>query len=309
MVEIETLEEGASATTLTSEEIEVEGAPLSEDASPVLTASAERLLDAEAIEMAAASIDRPTARAHLEALSKKLRRDASALLKVEESRSKADMEEKEEREAGSPTNPASAAAAPAPTKRATPAKRATPPPVVPSTGKFTTVDRFSFDAGGYNSERVSLFVPLPGVGGIPRERVTSVFTPTSFDLIVHGLNGKDYRLFKDNLEKDIDPSTSKHVVKADKVILRLGKVKGEYGSFDHWSQLTAKRTKKKAPGGKSEKDDPSASIMNLMKDMYDDGDDNMKRMIGETMMKQRNGQLDKEKPDLGMGGMGLGDDM
>ena len=94
MVEIETLEEGASATTLTSEEIEVEGAPLSEDASPVLTASAERLLDAEAIEMAAASIDRPTARAHLEALSKKLRRDASALLKVEESRSKADMEEK-----------------------------------------------------------------------------------------------------------------------------------------------------------------------------------------------------------------------
>jgi len=30
--------------------------------------------------------------------------------------------------------------------------------------------------------------------------------------------------------------------------------------------------------------------------MYESGDDNMKKMIGETMMKQRRGELDK--PDF-----------
>lgn len=45
--------------------------------------------------------------------------------------------------------------------------------------------------------------------------------------------------------------------------------------------------------------------MDLMKDMYDSGDDNMKKMIGETMLKQREGKLDKG----GMGGMGGLDDL
>ncbi len=40
----------------------------------------------------------------------------------------------------------------------------------------------------------------------------------------------------------------------------------------------------------------STSIEILMKDLYDSGDDNMKKMIGETMMKQRRGELDK--PDF-----------
>jgi hypothetical protein len=32
----------------------------------------------------------------------------------------------------------------------------------------------------------------------------------------------------------------------------------------------------------------------LMKQMYDEGDDSMKKMIGETMLKQRNGELGKD---------------
>ena len=41
------------------------------------------------------------------------------------------------------------------------------------------------------------------------------------------------------------------------------------------------------------------------KQMYDEGDDNMKKMIGETMQKQREGKLGA---DGGMGGLGdMGD--
>jgi calcyclin binding protein len=96
------------------------------------------------------------------------------------------------------------------------------------------------------------------------------------------------------LENDIDVEKSKKVVKADKILVKLAKKKSEYGSYDHWSSLTAK--KKKKP---NTKEDPATGIMDLMKQMYEEGDDNMRKVIGETMMKQRTGELDK-----GLGGMG-----
>ena len=40
-----------------------------------------------------------------------------------------------------------------------------------------------------------------------------------------------------------------------------------------------------APGGKGA--DPMGGIMDMMKDMYDSGDDNMKKAIGEAMVKSR----------------------
>jgi calcyclin binding protein len=102
------------------------------------------------------------------------------------------------------------------------------------------------------------------------------------------------------LDKDIDPSKSKIVVKSDKIIVKLAKIKSEYGSYDYWTQLTSK---KKKPNKAGEKEDPSASIMQLMKDMYDEGDDNMRKVIGETMLKQQRGEMGKD-PMGGMGGLG-----
>ena len=86
--------------------------------------------------------------------------------------------------------------------------------------KFVPVDRFAFDAGGYNAPFVTLYVDLPGVGSIPRENIQCDFKSSSFDLIVKDLRGKSYRLFKDSLEKDIDTAKCKIVVKADKVIIK-----------------------------------------------------------------------------------------
>ena len=39
--------------------------------------------------------------------------------------------------------------------------------------------------------------------------------------------------------------------------------------------------------------DPMGGIMEMMKDMYDEGDENMKKIIGEAMLKSQRG----EKPD------------
>lgn len=93
------------------------------------------------------------------------------------------------------------------------------------------------------------------------------------------------------------------MIKADKIVVKLAKVKSDYGSYDYWSQLTDNKRGKK----ESKKvDNPASGIMDLMKDMYEKGDDNMKKMIGETMMKQRSGELGEN--NTGMGDLGSGFD-
>lgn len=271
-----------------------------------LTPWEERLRDAEEIEQAAAALKRPTARMQLESLAKRLRKESQALQRVEQSKQQQAAATDEKKEDGVTTMNSGGDASPPPTPTASSStsanlkpepmevekKQAASPPIVSSSVKYVSIDRFAFDAGGYNAAFVSLYVDLPAVGSIPRENVECNFTKGSFDLIVKDLRGKSYRLFKDMLEKDIDPGKSKIVIKADKIIVKLAKVKqSDYGGFDYWSKLTdTKKTQ--------DKEDPSKSIMGLMKQMYDDGDDQMKKMIGETMMKQRNGELGKDKDDF-----------
>jgi len=109
--------------------------------------------------------------------------------------------------------------------------------------------------------------------------VTCDFTPSSFDLKIRGVGGRSYRLYKTNLSHDIEAEKSKVVVKHGRLIVKLAKHKSEYGMYDNWSELVAKRTKP------SKGADPAGGIMDMMKDMYNSGDDQMRKVIGEAMMK------------------------
>ena len=271
------------------------------DAVTVVPPSQDRLLDAEEIEKVAATLTRPTARMHLEGLAKKLRKESEALKRVEASKSQASSSgstamETEEVLQETTNN------APTPISTTTPTPKPTPAPVISKTVAYVPIDKFAFDAGGYNSAFLTLYIDLPGVGAIPKENVTCNFTEKTFDLIVKDLNGKSYRLFKDNLENDLHVMKCQYKIKRDKVLIKLGKKKTDYGGFESWNALTSKKPKKEA----SKKiDDPTSSIMDLMKDMYESGDDNMKKVIGETMMKQREGKLDKSPDYGGMGDMDM----
>ena len=259
--------------------------------------SEERLLDALAIEEASKSITRPTALLQVQNLITKIKRDSQALKIAERNQARID--------AGTLSIPPESSIALPPESSVQVASvkdlsircdesvlpKSDPSIIVSNmtVPKYTAIDRFSFDAGGYNSAFITLYIDLPGIGALDKSQITCDFTSTSFDLVVNKFNGKTYRLFKDNLEKDINKEKSKYIVKSNKIVIKLAKVKSEYGSFDMWNQLTAKKKKQSS----KKKDNPQDSIMDLMKDMYDSGDDNMKKMIGETMMKQRRGELDK----------------
>jgi len=135
---------------------------------------------------------------------------------------------------------------------------------------------------------------LDGVGEC-KERVSCDFGKNSVDLKIHDLNGKNYRLVLNNLDKDIDPDQSKAIVKKNNIKLKLRKVKGTYG-YDSWIDLKAKRAKDTEKNA-----DPSAGLMDMMKQMYDEGDDNMKKTLGEAMLKSRQGQA------MGGGGPSMDD--
>ena len=237
--------------------------------------SEERLRDADEIEKAMASVTRDSARLHLEQLVTKLRKEGQALKRVAASAAAASAPSEKVEDAPATTKPA-----PLPPV-ADPPKRAPASVQPPRTAKYQSFPTYQVDMGSYNSPTISVYVPLNGIGKHDKSKITCELKPTSFDLVVADFEGRSYRLLNDNLEKDIDPSKSKYVVKPNKIIIKLGKVKGEYG-YDSWTQLTAKKKKTR-----EEKADPTAGIMDLMKDMYDSGDDNMKKMIGETMYKQR----------------------
>eukprot|EP00927_Polykrikos_kofoidii_P054778 TRINITY_DN49149_c0_g1_i1.p1 TRINITY_DN49149_c0_g1~~TRINITY_DN49149_c0_g1_i1.p1 ORF type:complete len:286 (-),score=59.36 TRINITY_DN49149_c0_g1_i1:66-854(-) len=171
------------------------------------------------------------------------------------------------------------------------------PPVavdVRSAGPWTEITTFALDLGGYNKPSVTIDIRMKGVEALQQEAVTCDFTESSFDLKIMGFEGSNHRMIKTNLDKDIVPKESSVRVKKNHVIVTLQKVKGEY-SYDSWTDLCAKGGKRRAAAKAGA--DPQSSIVDLMKDLYDDGDDNMKKIIGEAMLKSRRGETHDPKDD------------
>jgi len=165
-------------------------------------------------------------------------------------------------------------------------------------GPWTEITTFALDLGGFDKPLVSVDLRLKGVEALPSENVTCDFTESSLDLKVVGLDGVNYRFLKTNLDKDIVPAESSVKVKRNHVIISLQKVKGQYG-YDSWTDLCAKGRRRPTNAEKSKEPNPQDSIMGMMRDLYEDGDDNMKKVIGEAMYKaQRGEKYDPKTEDL-----------
>jgi len=126
---------------------------------------------------------------------------------------------------------------------------------------------------------------LAGVGSLDKENVKCSFEDEGFSLAVTNLQGKNYKLTLQNLAKDYVPNQSKLRIGKNKIVVKLRKIKEKYGP-DRWYDLTSK-TKFK-PSKKN--DNPTAGLMDMMKNLYDDGDDKMKETIGKAMYEARTKQ-------------------
>ena len=89
-----------------------------------------------------------------------------------------------------------------------------------------------------------------------------------------------FRLLVEPLEKEINVAESSFKVKKTQVEVKLRK----RSQWEHWASLMGKRGKAAA---EAEKADPGAGLMEMMKDMYNDGTPEMKKVIAEAWGKSR----------------------
>ncbi|KAG9448044.1 hypothetical protein H6P81_014172 [Aristolochia fimbriata] len=142
---------------------------------------------------------------------------------------------------------------------------------------YTTLGSFSWEQ---DNDKIKIYVFLEGVD---QEKLEAEFKPMSVDIKFHDVQGKNYRCAVPKLNKQIDPDNCKVVVKPTKVIITLAKA-----SKGNWLDLHFKEDKLK-PNLDKEKD-PMAGIMDLMKNMYEEGDEDMKRTIAKAWTDARSGK-------------------
>ncbi|KAF9588727.1 hypothetical protein IFM89_015164 [Coptis chinensis] len=179
--------------------------------------------------------------------------------------------EKLSEDASVPT-PQSSAPTPAPVPVSAPAKVPSNPAL-----QYVTLSSFSWDQ---DNEKIKIYVSLEGV---EQEKVETVFKPMSVDIKFHNVQGKNYRCALPKLNKEIVPEKSKVVVKPKRVIITLFKE-----SKGNWLDLHFKEDKLKPNLDKQK--DPMAGIMDLMKNMYEEGDEDMKKTIAKAWTDARSGK-------------------
>ncbi|XP_029032898.1 calcyclin-binding protein [Osmia bicornis bicornis] len=136
---------------------------------------------------------------------------------------------------------------------------------------------------------MKLYVTLPNVQQLPMEAVTCNFTEKSLDLRVLGLDNKNYSLTINNLCEEIDVNQSFVKIRTDLVIVSLAKKIEK-----NWSHVTGvekriKELKAAAVSDMSDDSDMGACLMNLMKKMYQEGDDEMKKTIAKEWTEKAAG--------------------
>ena len=157
---------------------------------------------------------------------------------------------------------------------------------VPKATSNTTIKCYTVKLNNYawdqTNEFIKLYVTLSNVQSLPKEAVICHFKDRSIDLHVQGLENKNYELTINNLCEDIDPKKSYVKVKTDMIIIYLSKK-----AKRSWSCVTSvekrlKDTKDSSLPNVGDNDDPNATLMNMMKKMYQEGDDDMKKMIAKA---------------------------
>ncbi|KAL0966055.1 hypothetical protein UPYG_G00290230 [Umbra pygmaea] len=140
---------------------------------------------------------------------------------------------------------------------------------------------------------VKIYITLKGVHMNATESVEATFTERSLVVLVKELDGKNHQMIINNLLHPIDPQNSFKKIKTDMVLVMCKKTMNK-----KWDCLTQveKQTKEKDKPSlmPDENADPGDGLMNMLKKMYTEGDDDMKRTINKAWSES---QEKKSKAD------------
>ncbi|XP_068426960.1 calcyclin-binding protein [Clinocottus analis] len=126
---------------------------------------------------------------------------------------------------------------------------------------------------------VKIYLTLKDVHKISSENVEVNFTERSFSVLVKDLDGKNHQMTILNMLCPIDEKNSYKKIKTDMVLVMCKKQ-----TTKKWDCLTTveKQAKDKDKPNVDENADPSDGLMNMLKKIYSEGDDDMKRTINKA---------------------------
>nr|XP_019968000.1 PREDICTED: calcyclin-binding protein [Paralichthys olivaceus] len=126
---------------------------------------------------------------------------------------------------------------------------------------------------------VKIYLTLKDVHKIPSEQVEVNFTERSFSVLVKDLGGKNHQMTILNLLYPIDEKESCKKIKTDMVLVMCRKQ-----TTKKWECLTKaeQQSKEKEKPSMEENADPSDGLMSMLKKIYSEGDDEMKRTINKA---------------------------
>uniref|UniRef100_H0XY33 Calcyclin-binding protein n=1 Tax=Otolemur garnettii TaxID=30611 RepID=H0XY33_OTOGA len=160
-----------------------------------------------------------------------------------------------------------------------------------TTGYTVKISNYGWDQ---SDKFVEIYITLAGVHQVATENVQVHFAERSFDLLVSqkkkkkkNLNGKSYSMIVNHLLKPVSVEGSSKKVKTD-TVLTLCRKKTENTRWDYLTQVEECKEKEK-PSYDTETD-PRAGLMNVLKKIYGDGDDDMERTINKAWVESREKQ-------------------
>lgn len=174
-------------------------------------------------------------------------------------------------------------------------------PVKASTAGMSKITNYGWDDSG---QFIKLYITsLPGSDELTDSHVKTTITERGLDLEVLNLKGKSFSLVISDLCGPIVPQDSSAKVRNGVVTVRLKKQ-----NPDKWPCLTRTEKRlqdaKKAKTSKPKKDsEPGDGIMSMLRNLYDEGDDDMKRTLAKAWTevqekRKKGGNDDMEMPKL-----------
>ena len=129
---------------------------------------------------------------------------------------------------------------------------------------------------------VKIYLTLPKIETLPADQIIHHFGGNNFDVFVNNLEGKNYSIEMKSLRDEIVPESSSVKQKTgDLLIMMKKKTEGKKWECLTKTEYIEKEKRKPKLDDKADAD-PQASLMTMMKQLYDDGDDEMKRQIRKT---------------------------
>jgi len=152
---------------------------------------------------------------------------------------------------------------------------------IESSRDYNQINKYAWEQ---DNNYIKIYMDLDGIGEVPKENVEVKFGVNSFEMKAHGVGGKNWRFSLSDLAKKIDGNNSTMKLRPKRVIFSLKKA-----DSGNWDSLQYKEDKLKTPKLDAAAD-PTKGIMDMMKNMYESGDDDMKRTIAKAWTESRDKQ-------------------